>query len=289
MLSQDFEDFELIISDNGSNDRTETICGDFARRDRRIRYSRNDENRGVTWNYRRFLELSEGDFFKYAAYDDECCPTMLRRCMEAMDGGDPTISLVYTQSEFIDENSVPVASERGAKWDHVATAARTPHERLAHVIWRVLHGHAQYGVIRAAFLRRVRPFGSVAADWALLAELAMMGKIVEVPEVLFRLRKHQANSWSGNKPLQVLLWHNPNVSGFEKILPFRIAIVWQYIQAVCHAPLSRSERIMCLPVACLLPPLRSLWLWLLRVSAPLRSYLRTVTGCKALFPSADTR
>jgi hypothetical protein len=182
-----------------------------------------------------------------------------------------------------------VAPERGAAWDHVATEARTPHQRLAHVVWRVLHGHAQYGVIRAAFLRRARPYGSVAADWALLAELAMMGKIVEVPEVLFRLRKHQANSWSGNKPLQVLLWHNPSVSAFEKMIPFRIAIILQYIHSVYHASLSGYERMLCLPVVCILPPLRSLWIWLLRVSGPIRSYLRIITGCKALFPSAGIR
>jgi glycosyltransferase involved in cell wall biosynthesis len=276
----------LIISDNGSNDRTETICRDFARKDRRIRYFRNDENRGATWNWRRVLELSEGDFFKYAAYDDECYPTMLRRCMEVMGGDDPMIALVYTQSEFIDENSTLVAPERGANWDRVATAARTPHERLTHVVWRVLHGHAQYGVIRAAFLRRASPYGAIAADWVLLAELAMMGKIVEVPEVLFRLRKHQANSWSSNRPLQVLLWHNPSASGLEKILPFRMAIIWQYIKSVCHAPLSRSERMVCLALACILPPLRSLWIWLLRVSGPIRSYLRAATGWKPLCPSA---
>jgi glycosyltransferase involved in cell wall biosynthesis len=288
LLSQDFEQFELIISDNGSVDRTETICRDFARKDRRIRYFRSDQNRGATWNFRRVVELAEGDFFKYAAYDDECYPTMLGRCMEVMRGGDPTIALVYTRSELIDENSALVAPECGAKWDRIATAAKSPHERLAHVVWRVLHGYAVYGVIRAAFLRRASPFGAIAADWVLLAELAMMGRIVEVPEVLFRLRKHQANSWSSNKPLQILLWHNPTASGLEKILPFRIAIVWQYLKSVFHVPLSHSERIICVPIVCILPPLRSLWIWLLRVSGPIRSYLRAVTGCKALFPSAGT-
>ena len=30
LLGQDFDDFELIISDNGSSDQTEAICRDFA-------------------------------------------------------------------------------------------------------------------------------------------------------------------------------------------------------------------------------------------------------------------
>ena len=288
LLNQDFDDFELIISDNGSNDRTETICRDFVQKDRRIRYFRSDENRGATWNFRRVVELAEGDFFKFAAYDDECHPTMLRRCMEVVRRGDPTVALVYTQSEFIDESSAVIAREGGPNWDRVATSARTPHERLVHVLWHVLHGHAQYGVIRTSFLRHARPYGSVAADWVLLAELAMQGKILEVPEALFSLRKHSANTWNGtNTPLQILQWHNPDAKGIEKVLPFRIAIIWQYIRSVHHLPLSLSEKFLCMLVACITPPLRSLWIWLLKVSGPIRRHLRAVTGCKALYPSAD--
>ncbi len=290
LLNQDFEDFELIISDNGSSDETEAICREFARKDHRIRYLRSDENRGATWNFRRVVELSQGDFFKYAAYDDECYPTMFSRCMEVMRTGDPAIGLVYAQSEMIDENSAVIPHEGGLNWDRVCTAARTPHERLAHVIWRALHGHAQYGVIRSSFLRRARPYGSIAADWALLAELAMMGKIVEVPEVLFRLRKHGENTWNaGSTPRQILYWHNPFAEGIETLLPFRITVIWEYMKSVWHAPLTRRERMMCMPVACLVPPLRNIWLWLLEKSGPIRKYLLAKTGCRALLPGAGKR
>jgi glycosyltransferase involved in cell wall biosynthesis len=286
LLNQDFEDFELIISDNDSSDGTESICRAFARKDRRIRYMRSDKNRGATWNFRRVFELAQGDYFKYAAYDDECYPTMVRRCMEMIIEGGPTVALAYTRSEVIDENSAVIPRVAGLRWDSVATAAKTPHERLRHVLWWVLHGQAYYGIMRSAFLRQTRPFGSVAADWVILAQLAMLGRIVEVPEVLFRFRKHSSNSWDGTRtPLQILRWHNPEASGLEKLLPFRISIMFEHMKSVSYLPLSRFEKIMCLPVACLTPPLRSLWIWLLRISGPARKYLRTATGCKALHPS----
>lgn len=38
LLSQTFEDFELIISDNASTDRTQEVCQEYAAKDRRIRY-----------------------------------------------------------------------------------------------------------------------------------------------------------------------------------------------------------------------------------------------------------
>ena len=303
LLSQDFEDFELVISDNGSSDQTEAICRDSARKDRRIRYVRSEQNRGTTWNFRRVFELSQGEFFKYAAYDDECYPTMLRRCMEVFQSSDPTVALVYTLSEKIDENSTVIIQNGGLKWergglnwDRVATTAKTPHQRLAHVIWRALHGHAHYGVIRSSFLLRARPYGCVAADWMLLAELGMMGKIVEVPEVLFRLRIHRANSWNSTTPLEVLKWHNPAANGLEAVLPFRIAVVLEYLKSVRYATLSPFERMMCLTVACITPLVRNVWLgylrgtfwvWFLRATGPTRKYLRKLTGWRALCPSAD--
>ena len=290
LLGQDFEDFELVISDNGSSDRTETICRDFARKDRRIRYLRSDENRGATWNFRRVLELSEGDFFKYAAYDDECYPTMLRRCMEVFRASDPTVALVYTLSEMIDENSTVIRRKRGLNWDRVATTAKTPHARLAHIIWRSVHGQALYGVIRASFLRRAKPFGCITADWMLLAELGMMGKIIEVPEVLFRLRMHRANTWNATStPREILKWHNPAAHGLEKVLPFRIAVILEYLKSVRHTSLSPSERVMCMAVACITPPLRNVWSWSLRASGPTRKLLSRLTGWRALCPSADVR
>jgi glycosyltransferase involved in cell wall biosynthesis len=288
LLSQDFEDFELIISDNGSSDQTEAISREFARKDRRIRYVRSDQNQGATWNFRRVFELSEGEFFKYAAYDDECYPTMLRRCMEIFRANDPTVALVYTLSETIDENSMVIAGDCGPSWDRVATTAKTPHQRLAHVIWRALHGQAYYGVMRASFLRRARPFGCIAADWMVLAELGMMGEIMEVPEALFRLRQHPANTWNvSSTPLEILKWHNPAASGLEIVLPFRITVILEYLKSVCHTRLSPSEKVMCLAVAGLIPPLRNAWLWSLRASGPKRRHLRELTGWRAIYPSLD--
>ena len=42
LLNQTFTDFELIITDNASTDGTEAICRDFAQRDGRINYIRNN-------------------------------------------------------------------------------------------------------------------------------------------------------------------------------------------------------------------------------------------------------
>jgi len=70
LLSQTFTEFELVISDNASTDNTQMICEDYARRDQRIRYIRQDGNMGAIANFQFVLEESKGNFFMWAAADD---------------------------------------------------------------------------------------------------------------------------------------------------------------------------------------------------------------------------
>ena len=85
LLAQTYSDFELIISDNGSTDDTQAICEEYAARDRRIRYIRQEINRGLAWNWNCVFEESAGDYFKWAACDDLYHPTFLERCVQILD------------------------------------------------------------------------------------------------------------------------------------------------------------------------------------------------------------
>ena len=78
ILGQTFTDFELIISDNASTDRTEEICRRYAAEDDRIRYFRHDRNRGASPNYNFTVEKARGEYFKWAAHDDVLHATVSR-------------------------------------------------------------------------------------------------------------------------------------------------------------------------------------------------------------------
>jgi glycosyltransferase involved in cell wall biosynthesis len=71
LLEQTFTDFELIISDNASTDATESICRNYANRDSRIKYFRQDENLGALRNFQFVLDESVGEYFMWAACDDK--------------------------------------------------------------------------------------------------------------------------------------------------------------------------------------------------------------------------
>ena len=124
LLEQEFENFELIISDNHSTDGTEEIVREAMGRDRRIRYERHERNRGASFNYNRLLVLCdpEARYVKWAACDDEHDPKYLSRTIELLDG-DATASLAHCASADIDEEGFLL---RNRKQEMDALASDSP-------------------------------------------------------------------------------------------------------------------------------------------------------------------
>src|SRR3990172_5433048 len=109
ILSQTFKDFELIISDNASTDNTMDICKILSAKDRRIRYYRNEINRGAAWNFNRVFQLARGKYFQWACHDDVWIPTLLERYVEVLDQM-PKVVLCYTKTTYIDEHGMRIRS-----------------------------------------------------------------------------------------------------------------------------------------------------------------------------------
>ena len=70
IINQSFTNFELIISDNNSNDRTEEICRTFELKDKRIKYFRQNCNIGQRNNFEFVLNKSMSEYFMWASSDD---------------------------------------------------------------------------------------------------------------------------------------------------------------------------------------------------------------------------
>jgi hypothetical protein len=108
LLSQSFEDFELLIADNASTDGTEEICRSYAAGDPRIRYIRNRVSYGAIANFNTVFRLTTGRYFKWAAYDDVCAPEFLARCVGVLDD-DPSVVLACSRFAGIDEDGRRIA------------------------------------------------------------------------------------------------------------------------------------------------------------------------------------
>jgi glycosyltransferase involved in cell wall biosynthesis len=108
ILAQDFPDYELLVSDDGSTDDTGAIIERFATRDSRIRWWRNPVNLGMAANFNRCLQSAQGDYVKYVMHDDKLTvPTALRRMAEMLDQY-PSVSLVGSATQLLDAKSSPL-------------------------------------------------------------------------------------------------------------------------------------------------------------------------------------
>ena len=70
LIAQTFSDFEVVISDNCSTDRTQAICREYALLDSRFSYFRHEYNVGAFNNFKFVLESSRGKYFMWLACDD---------------------------------------------------------------------------------------------------------------------------------------------------------------------------------------------------------------------------
>ncbi|MDF3015351.1 MAG: putative glycosyl transferase [Thermomicrobiales bacterium] len=137
ILRQTYQDFELLIQDNASTDRTEEICQEFARRDSRVSYVRNPENVGAISNYNLVFERARGRYFKWAAHDDVCAPTFFERCVEVLDA-EPSVVLCSGQTRLINDDGSPVSLDRARGCyvtRHGAPAGSDPIEPEAPLLW----------------------------------------------------------------------------------------------------------------------------------------------------------
>jgi len=239
ILQQDYTDFELIISDNASTDATQEICRELVAKDARIRYSRNATNIGLSKNYKRVFELSNGEFFTWAAYDDIYLPGFLRRCVDVLDQAPSTVVLVAPITEVVDEKGF--STETGVERLHTTRAL--PHQRVADVLWNVVWCTAQYGLFRSAALRKTRLMDAFfASDRVLLLELAILGEIWEIPETLFLKRQQPGRSTEINKTeAEFAAWFDP----MRKKRNSRPKLIVEYARSIARLPLAPAERLLC--------------------------------------------
>lgn len=246
ILAQDFDDFELLVSDNGSTDRSVEIAQVAADRDRRVVVYKSGVNRGASWNYNRLVDLARGEYFKWAAHDDVLESQFLRRCVEVLDTRADVV-LCYAQTVDIDETDRVV-------YRHDRTGYATcggPSRRARDVLLGPGFPYfASFGLMRRSDLMRTNRIGAYAdSDNTLFLELALMGRFHEVPEVLFLHREHSGRSIRRYPDSRARnIWFDPLRAG--KVTAPRWRLLTELALAIARSRTPVSERMRAFKPLC---------------------------------------
>ena len=240
LLQQTYTNFELIITDNASTDRTEAICQAYAAKDKRIQYHRNPTNVGAAPNYNLGFELSSGKYFKWVAHDDPCAPTYLEKCVQTLDAA-PEAIMCYPRTILIDENDQLIENH----YDGFDLRSAKPHQRFRQYFHSSAWCHPVFGLVRRDVLQKTGLIGNFASsDKVLLGELAILGKCYEYPEHLAYRRLHPQISTEVHVTDESMqAWFDPNAR--KSVLTPRWRRFVELGRAINRANMSWKDRLLC--------------------------------------------
>ena len=86
ILNQTFTDFEfLILNDSPDNTEIEKIVLGYAKKDKRVKYSKNEHNMGITPSRNKLLKMARGEYIAIFDHDDISVPTRLEQQVAYLD------------------------------------------------------------------------------------------------------------------------------------------------------------------------------------------------------------
>lgn len=195
VLQQDWMDLELIVVNDGSSDETEEILLSYT--DPRLKYVRNDVNRGLVYTLNRGLELASGEWIARMDADDICLPGRFSAQL-AYFREHPEADVVATRVRLIDEQD----QEIGYWEDDRRTV--TPGEIRRYLPRNNCIAHPTV-MVRSALIRtfRYRSSQSQAEDYDLWLRMAAAHKQIHKLETEYVLHRIVASSFTRNRQQNV--------------------------------------------------------------------------------------
>lgn len=190
LLSQTFKDFELIISDNASTDSTSSICQEYAKKDTRIRYIRQNKNMGGIWNLNFVLQEAKCKYFMWAAVDDYWLPTFVEKNIKVLESDETiigSISDVELYRELTEEfkpNINDPSNRNTKKFQYVCPTSDSVEKRIG-IYLKFFQASIIYGIYRTRVLKESCISDNFwANDFAIVLKTLRHGNLHVIDEVL---------------------------------------------------------------------------------------------------------
>lgn len=206
IMNQTYQDFELLVIDDGSSDRTPEILERLSKE--YGFYFERQENMGLVPTLNKLVGMAKGEYITGCASDDFWPPDRLAEQVGVLDAN-PAIGIVHGLPLYVDANGLPLAEKA------------TPIVRLAtgpNAYWHLLRGKKDY--YTGTIMARNSTYNMIGAydesikvedlDWILRA--AKYSKVLACNKHWHCYRQHGAN-WTAT------------ASGIQKIIESEIKVI----------------------------------------------------------------
>ncbi|RDJ32162.1 MAG: glycosyltransferase family 2 protein [Crenarchaeota archaeon] len=188
LLAQTYTNFEIIISDNGSNDKTELICKEYVKKDCRVKYKRHKKNMGGIWNFNYVLEEAKSEYFMWAGVDDVWSSKFLEKNIVFLESNKKYVGsigevitynsiskeLIFEKEKYVKDKNFehvhPIIGDYGKKVNFILKFCRAS----------LIYGIFNRKVLKNSFIKNYFP----TWDLAVILNIVKNGDIQVIPDVV---------------------------------------------------------------------------------------------------------
>ena len=225
ILIQSFTDFEFIIIDDGSTDRSWEITQEYASRDKRIIAVKNEENLWISWNRNKLLELAKGKYIVWQDSDDISYDYRIQKQYDYMESH-PEVWASWGWLQFFDES-----------WDLSTRLYKLEDSEIRKTIFKYSPVSLPSSIMRLEVVQEVWGFQkwlNVAEDLDLSFRIWKTYKFGNISEVVLKYRQNSSSATFKNlrkMELETLKirWKNHKTDYYSMTFWDKLYNILQYI------------------------------------------------------------
>lgn len=196
ILTQTYQDFELILLDDCSPDNSREILESYKDHPKVSHLICNTENSGSTFRqWEKGFNLAQGKYIWIAESDDFAAPAFLEKCVEQLEKS-PDCVIAYTESQIVDSNSKPFSKKfKSAQSSKMECDLWQGKE---FVIRNMLIHNSIYNASMVVFRKSAIPTRNqytqfrLNGDWLFWCEICLQGMVAHINLKLNSFRQHEA-------------------------------------------------------------------------------------------------
>lgn len=246
IINQDYENLEILISDNYSNDKTSIICKEYAKKDKRINYYWQSKNIGATANHYYVIRKARGKYFMWAAGHDKWSTNLVSQCVSHLENFQ-TATIAFGTPIWIGKDGKSFNKFSGWYDSH----GLNPVTRFFITFWGSMN--PILGIVRRKDIPNIKNYNYTGADLVFLAELALKGEFIHVVESIFYRRQIRAME-NHDERMKRYKSEETKIANtyFTRLFPLA-KLPFQLLRVVTQAKISILEKVFILII--LLPSL----------------------------------